>query len=185
MAGKKWILGLTFFTAALLPGAAAADCDETGLPDGVSLVQMDTPGGSRCVEVYADEGPQVRLAAGSNLVVPANSGAFTVSDLLPRQLVPAERTGCPWDEPGLTAVAGDDYADGTLQTGKKHLLGYLLYPTVFNDTARSWTGADYVKDTPQYNRRKVLRRRMVEYMRALRNMDAYMRWNYWSNDDDE
>ena len=70
-------------------------------------------------------------------------------------------------------------------TGKKHLLGYLLYPTVFNDTAKSWTGADYVKDTPEYNRRKVLRRRMVEYMRALRNMDTYMRWNYWSHDDDE
>ena len=65
MAGQKWILGLTFLLAALLPGTVAAECDETGLPDGVSLVQMDTPDGPRCVEVYADDAPQVRLAAGA------------------------------------------------------------------------------------------------------------------------
>ena len=54
----------------------------------------------------------------ANMVVPSNSGTFTVSDLLPRQDVATTRANCPWDEPGLVAFPSDQ----TLSANTKYLL---------------------------------------------------------------
>lgn len=56
-------LALAALGAGLLPSTVFAECDSTGLPSGVSLVEMATPTGPRCVEVYADDSPQVTLQA--------------------------------------------------------------------------------------------------------------------------
>jgi len=89
----------------------------------------------------------------SNMVVPANSGTFTVSDLLPRVAVPATPSGCPWDEPNLISFPAGDHTDLTLSANTQYLLssattihGTLTVPasaelifanTTFELTARS------------------------------------------------
>jgi hypothetical protein len=82
-----------------------------------------------------------------NLVVPANSGTFTVMELLPRQAEAAVRTSCPWDETGLTAFpTGSTFSDVTLSAGTKYLIssgitvtGTLTIPAtaelIFDDTS--------------------------------------------------
>ena len=64
-------------------------------------------------------------AVAPDLVVPATSGTFTVSHLLPRQAAPA-RSNCPWDEPGLSAFPpGDEHSgDVVLAEGTKYLLSH-------------------------------------------------------------
>ena len=66
--------------------------------------------------------PFVTSTTPSNLVVPANSGTFTVSALLPRTAVLSERTGCPWDQPGLVPFPSVNDVNITLLTSTRYLL---------------------------------------------------------------
>jgi len=71
--------------------------------------------------------------------------------------------------------------------GKKHLMATKLFPTIFESTKASWLGTAFEKNSVEWNRRKTLRRRMVEYMRAVRNMDKCMNYDNLKEcaDDDE
>ena len=71
--------------------------------------------------------------------------------------------------------------------GKKHLMATKLFPTIFESTKVSWLGTAFEKNSVEWNRRKTLRRRMVEYMRAVRNMDKCMNYGNLKEcaDDDE
>ena len=77
----------------------------------------------------------------SNLVVPANSGTFTVSDLLPRVVVPATPSGCPWDEPNLVSFPAGDHADLTLSANTRYLLSSA---TTISGTLTVPTGAELI-----------------------------------------
>ena len=58
-----------------------------------------------------------------DLVVPSNSGTFTVSELLPRLTVGATRTNCPWEESGLLAFpSGTTHTNVDLAANNKYLL---------------------------------------------------------------
>lgn len=60
---RLYKLALAALFSGLLPSTVLAECDSTGLPSGASMVEMATPTGPRCVEVYADDSPQVTLEA--------------------------------------------------------------------------------------------------------------------------
>ena len=65
----------------------------------------------------------VIATAPANMVVPSNSGSFTVSELLPRETIAPTRTGCPWDDAGLVAFPyGASHAEVTLSRNRKYLL---------------------------------------------------------------
>lgn len=60
---RQYALSTLLAGACLMPSAVWAECDDSGLPDGVTLVETNTPTGPQCLEVYYDDPPVVQFQA--------------------------------------------------------------------------------------------------------------------------